>query len=71
MDPVFESQMLATRRQFFGHNGLRLGGLALTWLMGQDAARASATGGPAHPALPPLERVDERTTPRGVRESEE
>jgi hypothetical protein len=53
MNPLFESQVLATRRQFFGQNGLRLGGLALTWLMGQDRAQAvAAGGGPAHPALP-------------------
>jgi hypothetical protein len=53
MNPLFESQVLATRRQFFGQNGLRLGGLALTWLMGQDRAHAvAAGGGPAHPALP-------------------
>jgi hypothetical protein len=53
MNPLLESQVLATRRQFFGQNGLRLGGLALTWLMGQDRAHAvAAGGGPAHPALP-------------------
>jgi len=52
MNPLLERQWLASRRQFFGHSGLRLGGLALTWLMGQDKARAAAPSGPAHPALP-------------------
>jgi hypothetical protein len=53
MDPLFERHVLATRRQFFGHSGLRLGSLALTWLMGRDTiARAAAPAGPAHPALP-------------------
>jgi uncharacterized protein (DUF1501 family) len=52
MNPLLERQWLANRRQFFGHSGLRLGGLALTWLMGQDKARAVAPSGPAHPALP-------------------
>ena len=52
MDPIQQHQLLATRRQFFGHSGLRLGGVALAWLMGQDKARAVAQAGPAHPALP-------------------
>ena len=53
MDPLLERHVLATRRQFFGHSGLRLGSLALTWLMGRDSvARAAAPAGPAHPALP-------------------
>lgn len=52
MNPLIEHQLLATRRQFFGRSGLRLGGLALSWLMGQDAAKAVTPGGPAHPGLP-------------------
>ncbi|MFN0129009.1 MAG: DUF1501 domain-containing protein [Verrucomicrobiales bacterium] len=54
MNPLFERQLLATRRQFFGSSGLRLGGLALAWLMGQEKSRAAATVAPgsAHPALP-------------------
>jgi hypothetical protein len=52
MNPLIEHQLLATRRQFFGRSGLRLGGLALSWLMGQDAAKAVSPGGPAHPGLP-------------------
>ncbi|MEO6785170.1 MAG: DUF1501 domain-containing protein, partial [Chthoniobacteraceae bacterium] len=54
MDPLFESQLLHTRRQFFGDAGLRFGGLALAWLMGQGAnvARAGAVGGRVHPSLP-------------------
>jgi len=52
MNPLFEHQLLATRRQFFGQSGVRLGGLALAWLMGQDQTRAAALSGPAHPGLP-------------------
>ena len=52
MHPLLQHQLLATRRQFFGHSGLRLGGLALTWLLGQEQARASAPS--PHPALPGL-----------------
>ena len=36
MNPLFESNLLQTRRQFFGQSGLRLGGLGLTYLMGKD-----------------------------------
>ncbi len=54
MAPLFEHQLLQTRRQFFGHTGLRLGGLALAQLLGTGAAtRASATAatGRVHPPL--------------------
>ena len=51
MDPLFESQLLQTRRQFFGDAGLRLGGLALAWLAG-GASPAQAAGGRVHPPLP-------------------
>jgi len=53
MDPIFEHQLLQTRRQFFGHTGLRLGGLALANLLGGRGAFADATN-PArvHPGLP-------------------
>jgi hypothetical protein len=47
-----------TRRQFFGHTGLRLGGLALAWLgSGLPLSRLAAAGTPAervHPSLPGL-----------------
>ena len=59
MDPIFERNLLLTRRNFFGDSGLRLGGLALTYLMGQSArsnAFAGVGGAPSvvHPALPDL-----------------
>ncbi len=48
MNPLLESQLLQTRRQFFGHTGLRFGGLALAWLLGEgNMARA----GQVHPPL--------------------
>ena len=49
MDPIFESQLLRTRRQFFGDAGLRLGGLALGCLMGRGAQ--AAVGSRVHPPL--------------------
>ena len=51
MDPIFEHQLLQTRRQFFGSTGLRLGGIALAHLLGTRAASASVAGR-VHPALP-------------------
>ena len=47
--------MLQTRRQFFGHSGLRLGGLALTsccWAAMLAGAAASAAVHPPLPGLP-------------------
>ena len=53
MDPIFAHQLLQTRRQFFGHTGLRLGGLALAGLLGRSQGAAAAeTGALIHPALP-------------------
>jgi hypothetical protein len=57
MDPLFAHDLLQTRRQFFGHTGLRLGGVALAGLLGRAQAASSANA-PApvaervHPALP-------------------
>ena len=51
MDPIFEYQLLQTRRQFFGHSGLRLGSVALAHLLGKSAM-ATPAAGPVHPALP-------------------
>src|SRR5258708_98264 len=53
MDPLFGHDLLQTRRQFFGHTGLRLGGLALAGLLGRANAATSATSvaGSIHPAL--------------------
>ncbi|MFT5466849.1 MAG: hypothetical protein ACI8UO_001949 [Verrucomicrobiales bacterium] len=45
-----EAQFALNRRQFFGQTGLRLGGLALSGLLG----RASAASSQVHPALPDL-----------------
>ena len=51
MNPIFEHQLLQTRRQFFGHTGLRLGGIALAHLLGKNAIASPAIGR-VHPALP-------------------
>jgi len=55
MDPLFTHDLLQTRRQFFGHTGLRLGGLALAGLMGRASAATSANTTAAaarvHPSL--------------------
>ncbi len=57
MDPIFEQQLLQTRRQFFGHAGLRLGGIALAGMLGKDLfANATSTSealtNRVHPPLP-------------------
>ena len=52
MNPLFESNLLQTRRQFFGHSGLRLGGLGLTYAIGSGAFAASKTQ--VHEPLPGL-----------------
>ncbi|MFM8358941.1 MAG: DUF1501 domain-containing protein, partial [Verrucomicrobiota bacterium] len=56
MDPFLSRLSLHTRRQFFQGSGLRLGGLALAWLMGEDRRAQAAAGAPGrvHPALPGL-----------------
>src|SRR5436190_1167699 len=59
MDPIFEQELLQTRRQFFGDSGLRLGGVALALMSGGTIAKGAATASPAaatrvHPALPGL-----------------
>ncbi len=55
MNPILEYQALQNRRQFFGHTGLRLGGLALA-MLGSKApvlgAADSTTAGRVHPPLP-------------------
>jgi len=59
MNPIFEQNLLQTRRTFFGDSGLKLGGIALA-LMGANSARGAASSQPAagqqrvHPALPGL-----------------
>lgn len=58
MDPIRTQQVLQTRRQFFGDAGLRLGGLALGWLMADSGGRSRllAANAPSrvHPGLPSL-----------------
>ncbi len=56
MDPIFDQQLLQTRRQFFGDTGLRLGGIALAQMLGNAATtRAAATDSArVHPPLPGL-----------------
>jgi hypothetical protein len=55
MNPLHEFQLQQTRRQFFGHTGLRLGGLALA-LMGAKAMGGRVLGATeptrVHPPLP-------------------
>ncbi|MGB2501774.1 MAG: DUF1501 domain-containing protein, partial [Mariniblastus sp.] len=56
-NPLFEHQLLQTRRQFFGNVGLRMGGIAMASLMGPPLA-AHAMGAEeedrVHPPLPGL-----------------
>jgi hypothetical protein len=56
MNPLHEHDLLLSRRQFFGHSGLRLGGLGLASLMGRDAfsAAPAAPSTLVHPPLPGL-----------------
>jgi Protein of unknown function (DUF1501) len=54
MDPFVEYNLNQTRRQFFGHTGLRLGGLALGMLMGKEALAQRPAPAPMHPPLPGL-----------------
>ena len=42
MDPIFDHNIIQTRRQFFGQSGLRLGGLALAHLIGKSATLQAA-----------------------------
>ena len=50
MNPLLSHDLLQTRRQFFGHSGLRLGGLALTWLAARTGLAADAAR--VHPPMP-------------------
>ncbi len=57
MDPRLEYELLQTRRQFFGHTGLRLGGLALgaAGLARMETGLRAAEQEPrVHPPLPGL-----------------
>lgn len=53
MNPLFDYQLLQTRRQFFGHSGLRVGGIALaSMLASSQRAAAASPGGRMHAGLP-------------------
>ncbi len=54
MDPLFERNLILTRRNFFGRTGLRMGGLALSWMLGDRARAMTSASGQVHPALPGL-----------------
>ncbi len=62
MDPIFERNLLLTRRNFFGQTGMRLGGAALASLMGGPGHSLASAAGPGavsdsgrvHPSLPGL-----------------
>lgn len=54
MDPFLEFHRAQTRRQFFGHTGLRVGGIALASLLGREMAAAAPAAGRVHAALPGL-----------------
>ena len=57
MNPLFDHALTQTRRQFFGHTGLRLGGVAMAMLAGRaQTARSAAATPPAADArvFPPL-----------------
>ncbi|MCE9603479.1 MAG: DUF1501 domain-containing protein [Planctomycetia bacterium] len=59
MDPIFEQNLLHTRRQFFGDSGLKLGGIALALASGGMSLGAASPSpvsgqGRVHPALPGL-----------------
>jgi Protein of unknown function (DUF1501) len=52
MNPIFEHDLLQTRRQFFGAAGIRLGGLGLAFLAAGLGRAEDAAVGRVHPALP-------------------
>lgn len=53
MNPILESELLRTRRQFFGQSGLRLGGIAVASLLASQQ-KGQALSSEVHPALPEL-----------------
>jgi hypothetical protein len=52
MNPLDTWQLQQTRRQFFGDQGLRMGGVSLALLAEQGMASAAAATEQVHPALP-------------------
>lgn len=61
MHPILEAQQLQTRRQFFHGAGLKVGGMALAGLMGNQFA-AAADNSAVHPALPGLPHFPPKAT---------
>src|SRR5688572_8625740 len=55
MNPLFQHQLLQTRRHFFGNLGLRFGGLAMAMMAGNPVRPAFAAPGNIAPAFPPIE----------------
>ena len=49
---IHQSQLALNRRQFFGQTGLRLGGIALPYLLGQSLSSVASATSAVHPALP-------------------
>ena len=54
MDPIFESNLLQTRRQFFAGPGLRFGGMALAAMLGGKLGGSSAHAAEGTRIYPPL-----------------
>lgn len=54
MHPIFESQILQTRRQFFGQTGLRAGQIALASFMARGALAQAPTASSSERMMPPL-----------------
>ena len=55
MNPLYEHELLQTRRQFFGRTGLRLGGIAMASLLASQQRGYGVTSSQrVHPALPDL-----------------
>ena len=59
MHPILEAQQFQTRRQFFHGAGLKVGGMALTGLMGSQRASADDV---VHPPLPGLPHFPPKAT---------
>ncbi|MGK0186726.1 MAG: hypothetical protein ACI9R3_002509 [Verrucomicrobiales bacterium] len=56
MNPLYEKELLQTRRQFFGRTGLRLGGIAMASMLASQQRSQALTNSAnsVHPALPGL-----------------
>ena len=47
-----EAQFALNRRQFFGHTGLRFGGVALSYLLGDSLLQGASAASAVHPPMP-------------------